>query len=501
MFTTTALLSILILPLSARGQFDWNSSTSNTNLSALATLWKFEKCSNQMQIPMINKAFEDAAVLASAVAKDINWNSAGALEFFGPPGNNKVFQKRIQDNFARAAVYQPGWLDWFKNSYVEIHCDDPLHLCPCNFGQTLAYTRNDWGKYGYPMVNFCPQLFALRPLQAAVDYAQARDRSNLTLFQNPGMVFLHEMMHIKYVGQPRVYDDYVWRPNEKPPAVEAIGPLYTKYLARTRNGAGTSTNADNYAQFAMAMHVQNLFHNYPHIAVLPVKRPDETVADWTSALLTGEDSDSGDLCLQATASAPTATVVPTTYLSDSLYPTSYISQWNAWQTDVPSKVAPPITISTPTATPPCVLGSRTYSLPAIVSAPPNAQSIKIFVPAADRAAGALWNITFGPGLFGPSPSDNVAAWEVSTTASGPLIGSGSSGSNVQWTAPLDASGTYVELLFKSGLGKQSYGITAFGTERSAVHPVFNISGSDIGRTIVCGISTIGSTIELVLHWH
>lgn len=58
MFTTTILFSFLLLPLSARGQFDWNSSTTNTNLSALATLWKFEKCSNQMQIPMINKAFE-----------------------------------------------------------------------------------------------------------------------------------------------------------------------------------------------------------------------------------------------------------------------------------------------------------------------------------------------------------------------------------------------------------------------------------------------------------
>lgn len=48
--------------------------------------------------------------------------------------------------------------------------------------------------------------------------------------------------------------------------------------------------------------------SYPHIPVLPVKDPHENVTQWASTVLTDAYSDTGDLCLQATSSPPTATV-------------------------------------------------------------------------------------------------------------------------------------------------------------------------------------------------
>ncbi|KAJ7090100.1 hypothetical protein C8R44DRAFT_751083 [Mycena epipterygia] len=187
--------------------------------------------------------------------------------------------------------------------------------------------------------------------------------------------------------------------------------------------------------------------------------------------------------------------IKTIPIPDSEYPASYIAEKQAWQSPTPSNHAPDITLSPPTATPACVKGSRTYSLPIILRAPPNAPSIKIYVPSADHADGSSWNITFSPGLFGPSPEESVSGWQVSTSAPGPPINSGSGGTHVQWVSPTNAG------LWNHRVRDLGIVSNVILLERAAVRPVFNISGSDIGRTIVCGISTIGITIELVVYRH
>lgn len=147
--------------------------------------------------------------------------------------------------------------------------------------------------------------------------------------------------------------------------------------------------------------------------------------------------------------------------------------------------APDITITTPTATPDCVSGYATYTMPAVASAPANAASLKFLIPKAD-SPGTDWEFDILPGLI-VDPKTDVLSWQVGTSAPGPPITSGSGGKDmgIKWQAPEGASGsktlpirysgsqiltrelggTYVELLFTSDppLGIQTYGVVAKGS--------------------------------------
>ncbi|KAJ7917616.1 hypothetical protein B0H13DRAFT_1870081 [Mycena leptocephala] len=86
-----------------------------TAISPLVSPTNFAGC-NASQISELKQAFKDAALLTSK-GININSNWMASLEFFGPPGyidggNRSI----IQDNFARAAAYQPRWDDWLRNS-------------------------------------------------------------------------------------------------------------------------------------------------------------------------------------------------------------------------------------------------------------------------------------------------------------------------------------------------------------------------------------------------
>ncbi|KAJ7899692.1 hypothetical protein B0H13DRAFT_1883779 [Mycena leptocephala] len=164
-----------------------------------------------------------------------------SLEFFGPPsyidgGNRSI----IQDNFARAAGYQPRWDDWLRNSPT-----------------TSAYHVTPEPK-PYPLLNFCPLFFAQRSLEEAVQYGTADPQRSYDLRsydRNQGLIFLHEILHLDAVGRPPIADMMTTWDGEE---YSAIGPLHCKYLARNNDGDNVVQTTKN------AIYMQKRVGWYPH---------------------------------------------------------------------------------------------------------------------------------------------------------------------------------------------------------------------------------------------
>lgn len=78
----------------------------------------------------IDEAYYHAAIIANApgVAKDIDFNTAAALEYLGAPGFNFDKQSEIQAVLSHAAEI----LFTFRNvsqQYIKVRCDDPGKRC------------------------------------------------------------------------------------------------------------------------------------------------------------------------------------------------------------------------------------------------------------------------------------------------------------------------------------------------------------------------------------
>ncbi|KAJ7139135.1 hypothetical protein C8R44DRAFT_763944 [Mycena epipterygia] len=276
MFKTTLCL-LAVLTLSTRGersavQISWDSRHPNRPISQIpesVSPTNFGGCDATQKAQLV-QAFKDAGVLASK-GITIDFNMMAALEFLGAPGYiGPSHRKIIQDNFARAAAYQPRWDDRFRNMYVNLTCNDPAALCADN-PTTSVYHLNPEPKQ-YPVLNFCPLFFTQRSLDEAMRYAADPERAvwDLTNYdQNQGLIFLHEIMHIDAVGQPPITDLNTTYPKGR--EIPAMGPKYCKYLGRQRLGDSVeyaSRNADSYAQYAMAIYVQEKTGYYPHEPVV-----------------------------------------------------------------------------------------------------------------------------------------------------------------------------------------------------------------------------------------
>jgi len=124
------------------------------------------------------------------VKSDIDFNSAAALEYLGPPGLNIDQRSQIQAVFANAATVYPGSiLNPFK-LYIRVRCNDPFERCPCGTGTLTAYARNkDPEDSRYPFVNFCPRFFNIRSLKAAIAFGSGQaglDKFILDKYANRG---------------------------------------------------------------------------------------------------------------------------------------------------------------------------------------------------------------------------------------------------------------------------------------------------------------------------
>ncbi|KAM5501266.1 hypothetical protein McanMca71_005380 [Microsporum canis] len=245
-------------------------------------LFKYSGCDSGQQ-KKINDAYWDMYKILDTpgVGREVDFNSAAALEFFGPPALNRNEQKGI---------------------LRIVRCDDPSKLCthpedPCQpnnrrildlaTAETVAYSANRDSESGYPRINFCPIFFnnAEYPyLQNAVAKGVLPAIPNgayTGLTQAAATIFLHEMCHLDLaVGSPdkvphirdiSIVYEVLGSEGEKYETGIAYGPRLTKILARMdlETGKWVQRNADNFALFATAKHVQKALGNiYPHYPVV-----------------------------------------------------------------------------------------------------------------------------------------------------------------------------------------------------------------------------------------
>lgn len=179
------------------------------------SLYGYNGCTkNGFSKAKINDAYYDQWKLTNrkGVKKDIDWNSAAALEYLGPPANNEKYQDRIQNLFyhASSVIYS------YKNPYahyIHVRCDDPEKKCgqkckPSNGdrtdqdGGTIAYASQEDPDDGYSMINFCPPFIPMRRLRdAAIDYGKARKpplNSHVEQYKSTAQIMLHEIFHLDY---------------------------------------------------------------------------------------------------------------------------------------------------------------------------------------------------------------------------------------------------------------------------------------------------------------
>jgi hypothetical protein len=137
----------------------------------------------------IKEAYDDANKLVNVdgVKKEIKWDDAAALEFFGPDALNKDEQKQIQAVLANAATVKSGWS--LIPNYIHVRCDDPKKRCPKDGDKDPcagsdqddidgdddkvvgAYASNPaQSEDKYSEINFCKPFFDQRSLTNAMAF-------------------------------------------------------------------------------------------------------------------------------------------------------------------------------------------------------------------------------------------------------------------------------------------------------------------------------------------
>ena len=78
----------------------------------------------------INDAYIDQWHLTNrdGIMKNIDWDSAAALEFLGPPANNEGYQGRIQDHYDKVASIIYSWRNPFVH-WIHVRCDGKFQQC------------------------------------------------------------------------------------------------------------------------------------------------------------------------------------------------------------------------------------------------------------------------------------------------------------------------------------------------------------------------------------
>lgn len=156
-----------------------------------------------------------------------------------------------------------------------------------------------------------------------------------------------------------------------------------------------------------------------------------TVSTSSNSTQTSSVSSSRSGSQQSTSSGPTVTSSQTSK-SSSISPTIISTT-----TSLPPRVAAPdITVTTPSATPDCVQGYQTYTMPARATAPANAASLKFVIPEADLED-SDWQFHLLPNLAG-DPGNNVKSYAIGINSTGPPIKTGDGGSNltISWQTPM-----------------------------------------------------------------
>ncbi|KIW10169.1 hypothetical protein PV08_11130 [Exophiala spinifera] len=364
---------------------------NDTNLRG-TWLWGFNGCDN-VQTANIKEAYNDFKTLSNTegVLSNIDWNSAAALEYLGPPGFNKKQRKQIQAVFANAATVYPGSFANPFRLWIRVRCDDPFKKCTddCNppqdpppqdpLSSLNAYSKNqDPDDPDSPMVNFCNPFFQKRSLTNAYAFGSAQTgaaKFDIDNYINRAETMFHELLHIDNVADsvggvpnPSVDDltiTYTFRnQNGKLFTFDrtAYGSARCKLLARFKPGVGdfstgyyVQRNAENLVYYALAKYVQKKLGAYPHIPVIreyaitlpPYKKPKPVIEyisiDNKTVLLDEPDLEPVPGCSDRLDEDSPDTLTLGTPYDDSEYPSDYriqMAQWVGALSDTPAPGEP-----------------------------------------------------------------------------------------------------------------------------------------------------------------
>ncbi|OJJ02242.1 hypothetical protein ASPVEDRAFT_83752 [Aspergillus versicolor CBS 583.65] len=239
---------------------------------------EFENCSDN-QKTVVQNAFNQAISMAS-ISRNIDFDSdPAAKDFFGPSSLNQKYQGQINSIFDRIATFRIGCTPGVR---VGVECVD----CSRNSSETIAYVRNiqlpgpyhDGNRLSKtsPIIKFCKRFFRdYKSPEARVkeifDFGREDWKPDLRSYTNQASLVLHEIMHADALvsaqnGNRRIYDIEIKVENGSGEYLGVYGAEKCKTLARTvperRNAKislirdGITSNADTYAQFALAKYVQ-----------------------------------------------------------------------------------------------------------------------------------------------------------------------------------------------------------------------------------------------------
>ncbi|KAF2721544.1 hypothetical protein K431DRAFT_346203 [Polychaeton citri CBS 116435] len=243
------------------------SADGNASTNAWVVLNGFEGCS-PIQSSFIRSSFDEMnnklmagefthGQEAELKYKQIDWQSAAAVQFFGPGYKLDSARRNVLKGLAHRPVH----------SLEHVRCDDPKLKCPCEDEDGgLAYTSHVRDQY-FDHINFCPSFFRLPKLDDAMN-AAANDailRDKLDEYRNRAQTMAHELLHVSWVGklvgslyyEPGwMYDQFIRVPGAGI-GFAAYRSIDTKFLALSDVSLENSAinNNQNYAHYAMAQYV------------------------------------------------------------------------------------------------------------------------------------------------------------------------------------------------------------------------------------------------------
>ncbi|RYP12592.1 hypothetical protein DL765_007223 [Monosporascus sp. GIB2] len=133
----------------------------------------------------INEAYADVNKLVNleGVKNHIDWDSAAALEYFGPSSLNKDRQQQIQAVLANVATVSLGWSP--TPNWIRVRCNDPLQICSYKCPPTTQEDKSQAGVIAYA-----------RNPDSGAGRRNPVYNQDISNYFSRASAFLHEILHL-----------------------------------------------------------------------------------------------------------------------------------------------------------------------------------------------------------------------------------------------------------------------------------------------------------------
>lgn len=178
---------------------------SSENISAQYKLYGFNNCQEDDQRAILDALWEKHTITEKSSSYYINWNGAGAIDFFGDPSATKGNQDQIQQNLRN--VWQFGNGAPWSGHNIQIFCHDrsmegehkeDCHKLIGNVGHIQVVSKYADGN---DAMMFCDSWFSLPTLAWALKNGQASENKfDLTSYDNRAIPWISALLLKTDVG-------------------------------------------------------------------------------------------------------------------------------------------------------------------------------------------------------------------------------------------------------------------------------------------------------------